>query len=155
METDLLDGKYGNLGINVIADWLGHSPKVMLQHYRRVNEDKFRQVTQRKSAQDRPQHGDGNVDGIKSYDFCKSPIETGSNPLEKLTGISTVHSPVSNGFNEQGVESPFYDGLTQPFEHTAFSCTDWQATEPCVIVENSYNGEDRIRTCGTHTSSRI
>ena len=83
METDLLDGKYGNLGINVIADWLGHSPKVMLQHYRRVNEDKFRQVTQRKSAQDRPQHGDGNVDGIKSYDFCKSPIETGSNPLEK------------------------------------------------------------------------
>ena len=54
METDLLDGKYGTLSIQVIADWLGHSPKTMLRHYRRVHADHFRQVTQHNPAQALP-----------------------------------------------------------------------------------------------------
>jgi integrase len=37
METDLLSGKYGTLAIATVADWLGHSPKVMLTHYKRVH----------------------------------------------------------------------------------------------------------------------
>ena len=65
METDLLDGKYGSLGVNVIADWLGHSPKVMLAHYKRVSESKFRQVTQHQSVQNCSQNISSHFDSTQ------------------------------------------------------------------------------------------
>ena len=43
-ETDLLNGKYGQFGLHTIADWLGHSVKVMLQHYGRIQQSDFDQI---------------------------------------------------------------------------------------------------------------
>jgi integrase len=39
--TDLYDGKYPNIGIHTIAQWLGHSPAVALKHYGRVKEAEY------------------------------------------------------------------------------------------------------------------
>jgi len=41
METDLYDGKYPNIGVHTIAEWLGHSPEVALKHYGRVKESDY------------------------------------------------------------------------------------------------------------------
>ena len=45
-ETDLLDGKYGQFGLHTIAEWLGHSVKVMLEHYGRIKKSDFDQIEQ-------------------------------------------------------------------------------------------------------------
>ena len=39
--TDLYNGKYPNIGIHTIAEWLGHSPEVALQHYARIKESDY------------------------------------------------------------------------------------------------------------------
>ena len=48
--TDLLDGKYQTpdwqFGIQVIAEWAGNSPKVILRYYGRIRPQVFMQVTQ-------------------------------------------------------------------------------------------------------------
>ena len=48
--TDLLDGKYQTpttlFGIQVIAEWAGNSPKVILRYYGRIRPQVFAQVTQ-------------------------------------------------------------------------------------------------------------
>ena len=105
METDLLGGKYGVLGINDIADWLGHSPKVMLSHYKRVSEEKFRQVSQYKPRQYRSQNECGKVDGTESLDFSGNPIETRLHPEKKLTVYSTVQNPKQGGISGNHMES--------------------------------------------------
>ena len=43
-ETDLLNGKYGKFGLHTIAAWLGHSVKVMLEHYGRIQQSDFDQI---------------------------------------------------------------------------------------------------------------
>jgi len=39
--TDLYNGKYPNIGIHTIAEWLGHSPEVAMKHYTRVKESDY------------------------------------------------------------------------------------------------------------------
>ena len=43
-ETDLLNGKYGKFALTTIAKWLGHSVKVMLEHYGRIQQSDFDQI---------------------------------------------------------------------------------------------------------------
>ena len=45
-ETDLLNGKHGNFGPHVIAYWLGHSVKVMLEHYGRIQKADYDKIAQ-------------------------------------------------------------------------------------------------------------
>jgi integrase len=113
METDLLDGKYGSLGINAIADWLGHSPKVMLTHYKRVSEEKFRQVTQHKTTMHCPQNISSNFDSTKSPQMCVSPETTRESVNFALAVYLTVHSPEQGGIGRNGAERPSFAKLTQ------------------------------------------
>ena len=45
-ETDLLNGEYGRFGLQTIASWLGHSAKVMLEHYGRIQQSDYDQITE-------------------------------------------------------------------------------------------------------------
>jgi len=45
-ETDLLSGQYGRFALTTIAEWLGHSVKVMLEHYGRIQQSDFDQIAQ-------------------------------------------------------------------------------------------------------------
>ena len=155
METDLLDGKYGSLGINAIADWLGHSPKVMLTHYKRVSEDKFRQVTQYEPAQKRPQNIGSNFDSTKSPEMCVSPEITMENVNSALAVYLAVHSPEQGINRRQGTETGQAPMLSQLLVNRVLAGNKRQETVHDGIAQKCNNGEDRIRTCGTHTSSRI
>jgi len=155
METDLLGGEYGVLGINDIADWLGHSPRVMLTHYKRVREEKFRQVTQHQSRLYRLQNGSGKVDGVKSHDFCISPTDTRISSTKKLTVYSTVHSPEQGGISDNGAETGQAPMLYHVLENKEHESNNRQEMEQGENVPKCKNGEDRIRTCGAHTGSRI
>ena len=123
-ENDLLNGKYGSLSIQVIADWLGHSPKVMLRHYGRVHENDFQQVIQSK---------------------------TDPSPVEKLAVYSTVQRGVRVGMKRKQ-PLPL---LTQPLIRTALNGKERQQDARDLNCPDCPNGEDRIRTCGTLTHSRI
>ena len=50
--TDLYNGKYPGLGIQTIADWIGHSPEIALKHYARVQDADFDKVRGKKGAND-------------------------------------------------------------------------------------------------------
>ena len=112
-------------------------------------------VTEHKSFQNRSQNECSKVDGIKSPVFSVNPIETRINPPEKLTVYSTVHSPEQGRIKGNDSESPFYAESTQTLGIQAHEGNNWQELEHDGIIQISNNGEDRIRTCGTHTSSRI
>jgi len=119
METDLLDGKYGTLSIQVIADWLGHSPKVMLKHYRRVREDSFQQVIQ-----------------------CKTSPQTD----EKLAVYLTVQSRAEGGKSGYEAETASPPLSTQSLDNTALSGKEGQQEESSPNCPDCPNGEDRIGT---------
>ena len=155
METDLLNGKYGTIGISTIADWLGHSPKVMLKHYGRVREDDFKQVTQWKSTKKEPQNDGNNIDSVKTAESGASPDTSKDNARKKLTVYSTVYSPAEGGIGRHEGEMGSVPLSTQTLENTALSGKKWQDEVSSGNLQNSENGEDRIRTCGTLTGSRI
>ena len=79
--------------IQDVAEWLGHSPKVMLKHYRRVREDVYKRVVQYKLAPNHPLNVQNNFDGAKPPELCKNPTKTSVNDDKKLTVYLTVHSP--------------------------------------------------------------
>ena len=122
---------------------------------KRVNEEKFRQVTQHKSFQNRPQNECGKVDGVKSPELCVNPTETRINPTEKLTVYLTVHSPESHGIERNSMETGHSSMLSHVLEKKAHEGNKRQETEHSGSVPKCNNGEDRIRTCGTRTGSRI
>ena len=45
-ETDLMSGKYGKFALPTIAKWLGHSVKVMLEHYGRFQKSDYDQIAE-------------------------------------------------------------------------------------------------------------
>ncbi len=58
LETDLLNGKYGRFWLHTIAGWLGHSVKVMLTHYGRIQQADYDQIAQAcKEAEERKEFG--------------------------------------------------------------------------------------------------
>jgi hypothetical protein len=148
METDLLSGKYGTISIATIADWLGHSPKVMLAHYKRVREVDFTQVTQHKSLRTPPTNERNQVGShfgsTKPPVFCESPDKTSVDSEKKLAVYLTVHSPEQGGIGGNGVESPSFMNSHHVLENKAHDGNNRQEMEPCRISQNCQNGEDRI-----------
>ena len=157
METDLLNGKYGTLGIQTIADWLGRSPKVMLKHYKRVREDDFTQVTQSKVQRSKtvqnPLKNDVKSLTVKneekSPDFCVSPLETNSNDKKELTVYLTVQRAAEVGIGGYRAESALLPHSTQTLEYTALTGKKQKKEAPfgnlpqTVLLYQS--GEDRIQ----------
>ena len=147
-ETDLLNGKYDTpdhrIGIQTVAKWLGHSPKVMLKHYGRVREEDFKQVTQYKPVQIRPQDLPQNIDGKESLELCESPVETRVEGDSELTVYSTVYSPVERVIRRQGEEMTLTPVFTQVLENIALSGKKRQREAPCGNLPFYLSGEDRI-----------
>jgi len=144
METDLLNQKYGKLSIQVITEWLGHSPKVMLKHYGRVREDDFKQVTQHKPVQVLPQPPQEKIDGIETPELCESPLETRVEGKKKLTVYSTVHSPAEGGEGGCETETPKTRIVTQTLKNKALHGKKEKKEEPCGNLPFYQSGEDRI-----------
>lgn len=145
MENDLLNGKYGTLSIQVITDWLGHSPKVMLKHYGRVRENDFKQITQRQVK--RPRSGGSETTGSmaeKRPESCRSPETAESNGDFGLTVYSTVQAAAEGGNKRQSTKMGWRQILRQLVENTAHSGKKRHEAAPCGTAPNYQSGEDRI-----------
>ena len=119
-ETDLLNEKYGKFGLHVIADWLGHSVKVMLEHYGRFQKSDYDQIAEaclqvkQKAEQMR---GDNKASWKASWHTAADGVREGS-----------------------GAESAILADSVQPFEITAHSGSERNNGESYGIPENPNNG---------------
>ena len=123
---------------------IADSPKVMLAHYKRVSEDKFRQVSQYQPRQYCPKNDGGKVDGQKTPDFSVSPIESRINPPKKLTGILTGNSPESHGIGGNCMETGQSPMLSHVLENKVREGINRQEMVQCGNAKKCNNGEDRI-----------
>ena len=144
MENDLLNGKYGTLSIQVITDWLGHSPKVMLKHYGRVRDKDFKQVTQRQAKRQRPVNGSAGSTVKKTPGFPESPEMSEGNDDFGLTVYSTVYGAVEEGTERYGAESGVESIVSQLLNNTVLSGKKRNEASPCGNAPFSQSGEKRV-----------
>ena len=134
----------------------GHSVNVMLEHYERVHQSDHDQIEQVCSR----------INQEKVEATEKTPLNSASLPAQKESFTAENTAPIYSqkaslyttvsGVNERhGAETPTVSASAQPLDTVAFSCKKWQEEAHSVNLQNTHHGEDRIRTCGTHTSSRI
>ncbi len=150
MENDLLNGKYGSLSIQVISGWLGHSPRIMLQHYGRIRENDFKQVTQcqvtrQETGPNRPQNERNLFDGKKSPELVGNPINSRENVDSKLTVYSTVQVAAEGGNERHEAETSHTVLSSQALNNTAFSGKKRQRAEPCGTAPNYRSGEEQTQ----------
>ena len=144
MENDLLNQKYGISSIQVITEWLGHSPRTMLKHYGRVREEDYRKVTGHKPVQSLLQNESQIFDSTKTAEIYESPLKTRENGEEKLTVYSTVYSLEQGVIRRQGEEMTLTPTFTQALEYIALSGKKRNWGAPCGTPQIGSNGEDRI-----------
>ena len=107
-ETDLLNGKYGQFGLQTIAAWLGHSVPVMLKHYGRIQKADYDKIAQ--ACQD-----------VKEREQAKTQ-ENGMASVSLIFSQDQVAQKASQHTAARGVnrgnraESITWDELTQTLE---------------------------------------
>ena len=136
-ETDLLNGKYGQFGLHTIAEWLGHSVKVMLEHYGRWQQ----------SDDDQVAHACEQVkqkkDQIAQENDCLTLGFTVPNPSEGVAPKPAPHGAKRGGIRGNEVESPFLANAYNTLENKAHEGSKRQEMESCVNRPNSCNRMER------------
>ena len=89
-----------------IAEWLGHSVKIMLEHYGRVQQSDFDQIAE----------------------ACEQVKERKDQTTQKVA----QYTAVLGGIGQNGAESPSFMELVQLLTGTALNDTKWQEKAPCV-----------------------
>jgi len=109
-ETDLLNEKYGKIGIHTIAEWLGHSVRVMLEHYARFRQDDYDMIAeaclQVKRKAEQTQTGRGNRASLNASLYTTA---------EGQNGGSEAESPVYAD-STQALEKTAHDGRKEKME---------------------------------------
>jgi len=103
-ETDLINGKYGQFGLHTIAAWLGHSVKVMLEHYGRIQKE--------------------------DYDKIALACQEVKKRKKPVVGKASQYTAVEGGIGLYGEESTILDDSPQPFETTVLSSKKGNKGEP-------------------------
>jgi len=112
-ETDLLNGKYDTpehrIGIHMIAEWLGHSVKVMLEHYGRSQQSDFdniakacERVRQEKCQNAGDREANIGIEGVNLDPFFSQNVglsveSTGSSPPAKASLNASLNRAVRGG----------------------------------------------------------
>jgi len=91
-ETDLLNHKYGEIGIHKIAEWLWHSPQVMIKHYGRHSKsdnDKIAKAREQVRQQKKQMKGSG--------EGKTAPVQPQNDGLAvKMTGSTAKQSVIKS-----------------------------------------------------------
>jgi len=152
-ETDLLNGKYGQFGIHVIAAWLGHSPKVMLEHYARFQQGDFDQIAEAcLQVRQRKAQTMGNLEA-HSVPFapCAIPENTGSNAGEGVAQKAAQYTAAGGVLGRHEAESPLGSNPRSPLKTRHMTARNGKGrplTETPQITEIESNGWGGIRTHG-------
>jgi len=136
-ETDLLNGKYGKFGLHTIAAWLGHSVKVMLEHYGRFQQSDFDQIAEaceqvKKGKDQTTQKVAHSAADFPLRDAFVTAESTAPNCSEKVAQKAAQYTAARGGFGGNGEESPSFMELVQFLTGKALSSTKGQEEAPCV-----------------------
>ena len=163
-ETDLLNGKCDTpehrIGIHMIAEWLGHSVKVMLEHYGRSQQSDFDNIAKacERVRQEKYQNtgdrkanmgiDDVNLDPFFSQNRELSVENTGSSPPAKASLNASLNTAARGGIRGNGMELPFYANSHDTLENKVQEGSKRQEMESCVNRPNYRTGWRGIRTHG-------
>ena len=118
LEIDLLSKKYGDYNIYVIAKWLGHSVKVMLEHYGRFQQSDFAQIAEAcEQVKQKKGKTAQKVAHISPVSMQDDEVFTGIHSLKLSEGVAqkaAQHVAAEGEFGGNGEESPF---LLMPIMH--------------------------------------
>jgi len=112
-ETDLLNGKYGEFGLHTIAAWLGHSVKVMLEHYGRIQKADYDKIAQ----------------------ACEETNERKKPVAQKASQYTAVEGEIER----HRAETTLLTDSMQPIETTALSGKKGNKGEPCGTPSNPHH----------------
>ena len=149
-ETDLLNGKYGKFGLHTIATWLGHSVKVMLEHYGRIQQSDYDQIEAaclevKKAA--KKTASNSNTAPPKKDVFAA--VYRTSIASEETASNTALYTAVEGGIEWNGAETPSSTNETQLLETTALSGKKRQDGASSENAPNYQTGWRGIRTPGT------
>ena len=138
-ETDLLNGKYGKFALTTIAKWLGHSVKVMLEHYGRIQQSDFDQIAEaceqtRQKNEHAPLFSQSDLDRAASISKRKASLKalispsqneglnvasTDSTYPEKASLNASLYTAIQGGTEGHGAESPSCTNLRHVLKNKA------------------------------------
>jgi integrase len=153
-ETDLLNGEYGEFGIHTIAEWLGHSPQVMLKHYGRYKKsdnDKIAQACEQVRQRKKQMRGGGedNFAPVQSQNDGLTVEMTGSPPQNRASLKASLYTAAEGEIECNGAETRqtlVASYLPQTLENTVLDGNIRQDVESCASRQKYLNGRYRIRT---------
>ena len=154
-ETDLLNGECGQIGIHTIANWLGHSVQVMLQHYGRHKQSDLDQIANArervKRQKEQPTECEGRYETVHyisqpmpSMSFTAGDADPTSTTKASLN--ASLYTAVSGGIWGTGAESPFSTDSQHALENKAHEGKNRQETASCASSLNYRSGGQGIRT---------
>ena len=133
-ETDLLNGEYGKFGLHTIANWLGHSVKVMLEHYGRIQQSDFDQIAE---ACVKIKEGKNQTMGQKETHLVPFPLRNeGLTPPNKASLNASLYTAVEGEFEGNGAENPSCPNLQHALENKAHDGSKRQVAVSCVNYHN-------------------
>ena len=153
-ETDLLCGKYGQFALTTIASWLGHSVKVMVEHYGRIQQSDFDQIEQAcvqfNTKKDQTMRGEeAHFVPFLTQNEGHTVEHTVSTPPTKASLNASLYTAVQGELGRNREETPPCSDSTQPFEITALNGKKRQRKAHDANLPNCHSGWRGIRTHGT------
>jgi len=151
-EIDLLSKEYGEFNIYVIAKWLGHSVKVMLEHYGRFQKSDYAKIAEACERVRREKEEAKGEQEPHSIPFLPQnegliPEATAPNPLKKTSPKAAQHTAATMGIVEndgetnqpqivlhlpQVLENKVYEGGRGQEVESRVNCLDCQHGGNCT-----------------------
>jgi len=150
-ETDLLSKKYGEFSIYVIAKWLGHSVRVMLEHYGRFQQSDYDQIAQ---ACVQVKERKNQTMGQKEAHLVPFLLQNEDITLESVAPIpqtraslnASLYTAVEGGIRDNGAESPMMPDSIHALENKVHDGKNRQEVVHSVNHLNSHSGGHGSRT---------
>jgi len=141
---DLMSKKFGDHNIFVIAKWLGHSVKVMIEHYGRFQQSDFAKVAEACERVEREQSQRVGGQEVHSIPFAPqnagfAPESTASNAPMGVAQNPAQHTAVAGGIignDGETEQAPILLQLPQALENKVREGSNRQS------VESRVNGQD-------------
>ena len=145
-ETDLLNGKYGKFGLHTIAAWLGHSVKVMLEHYGRFQQSDFDQIAEAcEQVREQKAQTMSQKDAHSDCFFLENAGLTAENLTSIPTSKASLYRAVRGEIGGNRAETPSYTNSTHVLENKEHEGNKRHSEEHDVNCPNSIHGWRGIR----------
>ena len=144
-ETDLLNGKHGKFALTTIAKWLGHSVKVMLEHYGRIQQSDFDQIAE---ACEQVKKKNEPQTGYEVVHYVSFPMQNVGLTMENIDSNSPKgvaqnahqHTAVWGGIEGHEENLPSCNNSHHALENKAHEGSKRQEMASCLNYQNEESG---------------